>query len=82
MTNSAKHLDEYEEALGRSDKAISSLTHDLDELNNSIGQEIGVKHQYSKKIHVGTVDKVTSDTLTLTTQNKKKIFYLLLRKHR
>lgn len=73
MTNSAKHLDEYEEALGRSDKAISSLTHDLDELNNSIGQEIGVKHQYSKKIHVGTVDKVTSDTLTLTTQNKKKI---------
>ncbi len=71
MSDSAKHLDEFEEALGRSDKAISILTNDYYVLKESIGKEIGVKHQYSKKIHVGVVDSVSSDIVTLTNKNKK-----------
>ena len=73
MRDSAKHLDEFEEASGRSDKAISVLTHDLNELRNSIGQEIGLEHQYSKKVHVGTVENVNADTVTLKTVNDKYI---------
>jgi len=52
MSDSAKHLDEFEEALGRSDKAISILTNDLNVLKESIGKEIGVEHQYSKNVHI------------------------------
>lgn len=73
MSDSAKHLDEFEEALGRSDKAINSLTHDLNILKESIGKEIGVEHQYSKKIHVGTLDKVTADNITLINNKNQRI---------
>lgn len=66
MSESAKHLDEFEEALGRSDKAISLLTQDLNTLKASIGKEIGLEHQYSKNIHVGIVKSVTSDEVTIT----------------
>ncbi len=65
MSNSARYLDEYEEALGRSDKAISALTDDLNFIKNSIGKEIGLEHQYSKNIHIGTVESITADTVTL-----------------
>lgn len=69
MSESAKHLDEFEEALGRSDKAISVLTHDLDVIKSSIGQELGFKHQYSGKIHIGIVKEVTVDTATIIDLN-------------
>ena len=73
MSDSAKHLDEFEEALGRSDKAISILTNDYNILKESIGKEIAVEHQYSKKIHFGVVDSITSDTITLVNPNNKRI---------
>ncbi len=73
MRESAKNLDEFEEAIGRSDKAISILTNDYNELRNSIGQEIGLEHQYSKKIHVGTVETVNADIVTLKTNNDKEV---------
>lgn len=65
MSESAKHLDEYEEALGRSDKAISILTHDFNIIKSSKGKEMGFKHQYSKNIHVGIVESVTTTTVTI-----------------
>lgn len=71
MRESARHLDEFEEALGRSDKAISILTNDFNELKNSIGQEIALEHQYSKKIHVGRVENVNADIVTLRSENNK-----------
>ncbi len=73
MSESAKHLDEFEEALGRSDKAIGSLTNDLNILKNSIGKELGLEHQYSKNIHIGTVDNVTADDVTLINDKNQKI---------
>lgn len=69
MSESAKHLDEFEEALGRSDKAISTLTRELNILKNSIGTEIGLEHQYSHNIHVGIVKDVDAKRVTLSNLN-------------
>lgn len=73
MKNSARHMDEFEDALGRSDKAISILTQDVNYLKDNIGNEIGVKHQYSNNIHVGTVKSVTSNNVTLIKDNNKEV---------
>ncbi|OED30507.1 prephenate dehydrogenase [Methanosphaera sp. WGK6] len=73
MSDSAKHLDEYEEALGRSDKAISSLTHDLNVIKSSIGKEKGFEHQYSKKIHIGIIQSMDADTVTIKNLRDKII---------
>ncbi len=73
MGESAKHLDEFEEALGRSDKAISILSNDLNVLKQSIGKEIALKHQYSNKVHVGVVDSVNAETVSLISNNNRKI---------
>lgn len=73
MSESAKHLDEFEEALGRSDKAISVLTHDFNYIKESIGCEIGFEHQYSKKIHIGVVESVNATTVTLRDLKNNRI---------
>ena len=65
MSSSARYLDEYEEELGRSDKAISILTDDFKRIKNSIGSEIGLQHQYSGNVHIGKVINVDSDNVTI-----------------
>lgn len=59
-------------ALGRSDKAINSLNHEHSLLNQSIGKEIGLKHIYSGKIHVGILERVDKNTAILKTGTKLK----------
>ncbi|MBI5681365.1 MAG: prephenate dehydrogenase [Methanobacterium sp.] len=71
MGTAAKHLDDLEAALGRSDKAISALTEEIRILKNSIGNEVGLKHIYSDNIHVGVLKKVSSDFIVLNENNKK-----------
>lgn len=71
MRESAKHLDEFEEALGRSDKAISILTNDLNYLKDSIGKEVGLKHQYSGNIHVGIIKHVDTKNVYIDEKNKE-----------
>ena len=71
MVSAAKHLDDLEAALGRSDKAISALTDEINVLKNSIGQEIGLRHIYSGKIHVGILEELSPDFLTLNKAGKK-----------
>ena len=73
MSDSAKYLDEYEEALGRSDKAINILKYEYNIIKSSIGKEMGFKHQYSENIHVGIVKNVNSETVTLINLNKKNV---------
>lgn len=60
ILESAKHLDEREEALVRSDKAISMTTQKANILTKSIGKEIGLRQSYSQETYVGTVKKVTA----------------------
>lgn len=73
MSKSACYLDEYEEALGRSDKAISVLTSDLKTLKKAKGTEIGLKHQYSGNVHIGVVEDVNSDTVTLKINKGREV---------
>jgi prephenate dehydrogenase len=71
MGSAAKHLDDLEAALGRSDKAISSLSEEIRILKSSIGKEVGLRHIYSGKVHVGILEELSPDFLTLN-QNEKK----------
>lgn len=72
MGSAAKHLDDLEAALGRSDKAISALSEEIRILKNSIGKEVGLRHIYSGKVHVGILEDISPDFVTLI-QNKNEI---------
>lgn len=71
MGSAAKHLDDLEAALGRSDKAIFALTEEISILKNSIGHEVGLRHIYSGKTHVGILEELSPDFLILNGDNKK-----------
>lgn len=65
IMESSEHLDEREEALIRSDRAIGMLSEKTNVLTKYIGKEIGLKDLYSENIYVGIVKKVTSKCVTL-----------------
>ena len=67
-----KHMGDIKNALGRSDKAISALSYEYTSLKNSIGQEIGLKHIYSGKIHVGILESLDGKTAVLRNGSKIK----------
>jgi len=69
MSNAAKHIDDLESALGRSDKAISALTEEVNVLKNHMNKEVGLKHIYSGKIHIGTLIELKPEFLTLKHNN-------------
>ena len=73
IIESSEHLDEREEALIRSDKAIGMLSQKTNVLTKSIGTELGLKDPYSKKTFVGTVKKVTSKWVTLENNAHEEI---------
>jgi prephenate dehydrogenase len=67
-----KHMGDIKNALGRSDKAIGALSYEYSYLFDSIGQEVGLKHIYSEKIHVGILESVDGKTAVLRDGNKIK----------
>ena len=67
-----KNMGDIRGALGRSDKAINSLNHEYSLLNQSISKEIGLKHIYSGKVHVGILEKIDKDIAILKDGNKTK----------
>lgn len=69
MSNAAKHIDDLESALGRSDKAISALSEEVNILKNLVGREVGLKHIYSGKVHVGMLDELKPEFLVLKVNN-------------
>ncbi len=70
MSSAAKHLNDLEAALGRSDKAISLLTEELRLLKSSLGEEVGLRHIYSGKIHAGILDEISADYVNLNRDRK------------
>ncbi len=70
MSSAAKHIDDVESALGRSDKAISVLTEELSLLKNLLNHEVGLRHIYSGKIHIGILNGLKPDYLTLKQNNR------------
>ena len=77
IVESAKHLDDHEDALARSDKAISMLTQKSNVLAKSIGKEVGLKHQHSENVHMGIVKEVGSKNVILETGNNDEICFKL-----
>jgi len=69
MSNAAKHIDDLESALGRSDKAISALSEEVNILKTLVGREVGLKHIYSGKVHVGILEELKPDFLVLKQNN-------------
>lgn len=67
-----KHMGDIKNALGRSDKAIGALSYEYSYLNNSIGEEVGLKHIYSGKIHVGILQSIDGKTAVLKDGSKTK----------
>ncbi len=67
-----KHMGDITNALGRSDKAINGLNHEFTLLNKSIGCEVGLRHIYSGKIHVGILEKLDNKTAFLKQGSKVK----------
>lgn len=70
--NATKHMGDIKNALGRSDKAINALNHEYSILYNSISNEVGLKHIYSGKVHVGILEDMDDKTVYLKTGNKVK----------
>jgi prephenate dehydrogenase len=67
-----KHMGDIKNALGRSDKAIGALNYEYGYLYESIGKEVGLKHIYSEKIHVGILKGVDGKTAILKDGSKIK----------
>ena len=70
--NATKHMGDIKNALGRSDKAIGALSYEYSVLFESIGKEIGLKHIYSEKVHVGILESVDGKTVVLRNGTKTK----------
>jgi len=70
MKDAARHFDDVNRAMGRSDKAIYSLVSELDYLKDSLGKELCLRHIYSGKIHLGIVKSVTPETVILDDNGK------------
>ena len=70
MVESSEHLDNREEALIRSDRAIGMLSQKTNVLTKSIGKEVGLKDLHSEKIYVGIVKKVTSKCVILESNDE------------
>lgn len=68
--NATKNMGDIKNALGRSDKAIGALNYEYSILFDSIGSEVGLKHIYSGKIHVGILESVDGKTAVLRNGNK------------
>ena len=67
-----KHMGDITNALGRSDKAIGALSYEYSYLSDSIGEEVGLKHIYSGKTHVGILESIDDKTAILRNGNKVK----------
>jgi len=71
MAAAARHFDDVDRAMGRSDKAISSLVSELEKLKESVGGVICLEHIYSGKKHLGVVESVTPDEVSLSDGGRK-----------
>ncbi len=69
---STKNMGDITNALGRSDKAIGALSYEYSILFDSVGKEVGLKHIYSGKIHVGILESIDGKTAVLRDGNKVK----------
>ena len=65
MKAGARQYGDTAHALRKSDKLINSRIAEYETILNSVGKVCGFSHNYSGKIHVGTLEKVGPDEVTL-----------------
>ncbi|NOZ82472.1 MAG: prephenate dehydrogenase [Euryarchaeota archaeon] len=65
MADAAKHMGDVTSAMGRSDKAIAALKEEFRRLKESRGREVALRHIYSGAVHVGVVEEVEPESVTL-----------------
>lgn len=70
MKDAAIHFGDTSPALRRSDKLINYKISEYDHLLASVGEECGLLHVYTGKIHVGKVWKVTPTEVLLAERTK------------
>lgn len=70
MKDASIHFGDTGAALHRSDKLINAKVAEFEELLQSIGREKGLYHIYSRKTHVGIVDKVMARSVTISESGK------------
>ncbi len=73
MKDAARHFDDVEGAMGRSDKAIFSLISELDRLKSYIGREVCLRHIYSGRIHLGIIRSVTPESVVLENSGRSEL---------
>jgi len=71
MKEAAKIFKDIDAAMGKSDKAIAALTHELGKLKEAIGKKIVVKHIYSGAVHYGRVSSFSPDEVILEKDGKE-----------
>lgn len=71
IRDSRKNFSDIDAALGRSDKVISTITHEFHVLKENIGLEVGLKHIYSGTVHIGILKELNPDHLILDAGKKE-----------
>ncbi|MDD3043013.1 MAG: prephenate dehydrogenase, partial [Methanosarcinaceae archaeon] len=66
MKAASRHYGDTAHALRRSDKLINTRIAESETLLNSVGKPFGFYHVYSEKTHVGILEKVSPDEVTLS----------------
>ena len=73
IIESARHINESEDALERSDEAITMINYKANYLKKMVGTEIGFKHHVTNNVYVGIIQNVTSDNVILKDFDGKEI---------
>ncbi|MFQ6050227.1 MAG: prephenate dehydrogenase [Candidatus Hydrothermarchaeota archaeon] len=68
MSKAARKLGDVEGALRRSDKAIRSLYKELELLKSKLGENVVLRHVYSKNFHYGKLKHVDPENVILETK--------------
>ena len=74
--SATNHMGDIKDALGRSDKAIGSLTYEFSYLKNSVGSEIGIMDIYSGEVYLGILEKINNKRAVLNVDGESKEFRL------
>lgn len=64
-TKATENMGNIKDALGRSDKAINSLSHEITILNKSIGKKMALKNIYTGEVYLGILQSVDKNIAIL-----------------
>jgi len=72
MKEAAKIFKDIDSAMGKSDKAIAALTHELGKLKEAVGKKVVLRHIYSGAFHYGRISSFSPDEVILEREGKER----------